>query len=295
MELLTPKRGFPPWSQTPIPHFQPSAGGLLALADLGTIANRTAIVGGSSWLDSLLLAPGLHYQQAADALVGGQAAQAEYDAVEIYNGKSLTYRVTNPATIRYLQRLASTGQKVVVDVAAIPTHGRRGTRLSFGSGGGGGRRSRRGVGQRATIWADRGSDLGWVSHLLYLAAPVLTILAFVFMILLQEWWGVALLLALMFSRILNIWVIKQRAKERVSIPTPPRLPSPPPLSPLPDLGDLLTEYVVDLGHGRSVSLRGLASDLKAITTGPWLSTKTHVQGYLEATAKLTVYLVAAFR
>lgn len=97
----------------------------------------------------------------------------------------------------------------------------------------------------------------------------------------------------MFSRVLNIWVIKQRADQRVSIPTPP--PSPPPLSPLPDLGDLLTEYVVDLGHGRSVSLRGLASDLKAITTGPWLSTKTHVQGYLEAIAKLTVYLVAAFR
>lgn len=151
------KRGFPPWSQTPIPHFQPSAGGLLALADLGTIANRTAIVGGSSWLDSLLLAPGLHYQQAADALVGAAPA---YDAVEIYNGKkSLAYRVTNPATIRYLQRLASTGHKVVVDVAAVPARGRRGTRLSFGGGGGGGagggggggRRSRRGVGQRATI------------------------------------------------------------------------------------------------------------------------------------------------
>lgn len=97
----------------------------------------------------------------------------------------------------------------------------------------------------------------------------------------------------MLSRILNIWVIKQRANQPVSIPTPPPS-SPPPPSPIPDLGDLLTEYVVDLGHGRSVSLRGLASDLKAITTGPWLSTKTHVQGYLEATAKLIVYLVAAF-
>lgn len=83
---------------------------------------------------------------------------------------------------------------------------------------------------------------------------------------------------------------KQRSEQPVSIPTPPT--SPP--SSKPDLADLLTEYVVDLGHGRSVSLRGLASDLKAITAGPWLTTKTHVQGYLEAAAKLTVYLVAAF-
>ena len=103
----------------------------------------------------------------------------------------------------------------------------------------------------------------------------------------------------MFSRLLNIWVIKQRAKEPVWVPMTPHHNPTSPMSPVspasstPDLGDLLTEYVVDLGHGRSVSLRGLASDLKAITTGPWLTAKTHVQGYLEAAAKLTVYLVAA--
>ena len=107
----------------------------------------------------------------------------------------------------------------------------------------------------------------------------------------------------MFSRVLNIWVIKQRTQEPVptpgtphqnpASPTSPASPSSPASSSHPDVTDLLTEYVVDLGHGRSASLRGLASDLKAITTGPWLATKTHVQGYLEAAAKLTVYLVAA--
>ncbi|RYP75095.1 hypothetical protein DL771_002556 [Monosporascus sp. 5C6A] len=274
MEIL--RRGFPNWSQTPIPNFEPSAGGLLALADLGTIAQRTAIVGGSSWLDSLILAPGLHYQQAADAVA--DRLTGSYHALEIYEGKTLLrYSVTNPATIRYLQRLASSGQRVVVDVGAMPHRSH-----SFPSF----RGRRRGVGQRAIIWADDPDlDLGWLSHVLYLAAPLLTVIAFVFMILLQEWWGVALLLALMFSRVLNIWAIKQRAKQPVSVPTPP--PS------APDLGNLLTEYVVDLGHGRSVSLRGLAADLQAITTGTWLSAKTHVQGYLEAIAKLTVYLVAS--
>jgi hypothetical protein len=105
----------------------------------------------------------------------------------------------------------------------------------------------------------------------------------------RQGWGVAALLALMFSRILNIWVIKQRTKR-------PKTPQPEPdvSGSNHNISDLLTEYVVDLGHGRVVCLRGLASDLQAITTSQWLKTKTHIEGYLEAAAKLTVYLVAAF-
>lgn len=140
-----------------------------------------------------------------------------------------------------------------------------------------------GRGQRATIWGDQGADLGWVSHVLYLASPVLTVAAFVFMILLQEWWGVASLLALMLSRVLNIWVIKQRSQ-------PPEAAPPP----KPDVSSMLTEYLVDLGQGRSVCLRGVAEDLQAITTTSWLRAKTHLDGYLEAAAKLIVYVVAAF-
>lgn len=89
-------------------------------------------------------------------------------------------------------------------------------------------------------------------------------------------------MALMLSRILNIWVIKQRSKP------PHREP------PNPDVSHLLTQYLVDLGNGRFVCLRGLADDLQAITTSSWLSAKTHMDGYLEAMAKLIVYVVAAF-
>ncbi|KAL7621138.1 hypothetical protein AAE478_008454 [Parahypoxylon ruwenzoriense] len=255
---------FPDWTQTPIPGVSISASGLLALADLGTVAQRTRIVGGSSWLDALLLAPGLHYQQAADALNGNTDS---YNAVESYEGRMSTYNISNSATRRYLERVGMTGQTVTVDVGMMPERNYWGRR--------------QGAGQRATIWADQGADLGWLSHVLYLASPVLTLLAFVFMILLQEWWGVASLLALMFSRLLNIWVIKQRSKPPTSLP------------PKPDLGNLLTEYLVDLGHGRSVCLRGMAEDLQAITTTSWLRAKTHMDGYLEAAAKLTVYMVAA--
>ncbi|KAI0883692.1 uncharacterized protein GGS22DRAFT_165838 [Annulohypoxylon maeteangense] len=263
------KRGasFPNWSQYPIPHFELSASGLLALADLGTIANRTKIVGGSSWLDALLLAPGLHYQQAADALNGNSES---YSAVELYEGRTSSYNITNTATRQYLERVGLAGQKVTVDVGMMP-------KQNYYFGG-----RRQSPGQRATIWRDQGADLGWVSHVLYLASPVLTIAAFVFMILLREWWGVASLLALMVSRLLNIWVIKSRSK-------PPENPPPD-----PDVSKMLTEYLVDLGHGRSVCLRGMTEDLQAVTTTSWLRTKTHIEGYLEATAKLIVYCVAAF-
>ncbi|KAI1779269.1 hypothetical protein F4818DRAFT_244582 [Hypoxylon cercidicola] len=271
METLL-KRSFPHWSQTPIPNVQLSASGLLALADLGTIANRTRIVGGSSWLDALLLAPGLHYQQAADAIGGGGGGGGEsYSATETYEGGSSTYNITNTATQHYLRRVGMGDRRVTVDVGMLPDRSYWPRPRRQGGGG-----------QRATIWADQGADLGWVSHVLYLASPVLTIAAFVFMILLQEWWGVASLLALMLSRVLNIWVIKQRSQP--AEPAPPK----------PDVSSLLTEYLVDLGQGRSVCLRGVAEDLQAITTTSWLRAKTHLDGYLEATAKLIVYMVAAF-
>ncbi|KAI0174317.1 hypothetical protein BJ166DRAFT_144514 [Pestalotiopsis sp. NC0098] len=263
--------GFPNWTQVPIPNFQLSASGLLALADLSTIAQRTAIAGGSSWLDALLLAPGLHYQQAADALEKETSGGgSRYDAVELVQGRMSTYNISNPATIRYLQKVGRQGELVTVDVGMLPQ------RQYFRRAGRGPRR-----GQRATIWRDTGSDLGWFSHVLYLASPVLTVTAIVFLVLLREWYGVGFLFALMLSRVLNIWVIKQRA-------APPA-----PLPPDPDVSHMLTQYLVDLGNGRSVRLRGMADDLQAITTSSWLRAKTHADGYLEAAAKLIVFVVAA--
>ncbi|KAI5867614.1 hypothetical protein GGS23DRAFT_186073 [Durotheca rogersii] len=295
---------FPNWSQTPIPGVQISASGLLALADLGTIAQRTRIAGGASWLDALLLAPGLHYQQAADELAGrGSDGRGDdggrrnggvdtYSAVELYGGRTSTHDIANSATRRYLERVGLPGRTVTVDVGMPPDRSRHWRRRAT---------RRPGAGQRATIWQDQSADLGRLSHLLYLASPVLTVAAFVLMILLQEWWGVASLLALMLSRILNIWVIKQRSQPEppASQPKPSPPASPTPSSPFPspkepEPGNLLTEYIVDLGHGRSVCLRGMAEDLQAITATTWLRAKTHVEGYLEAAAKLTVYMVAAF-
>lgn len=112
-------------------------------------------------------------------------------------------------------------------------------------------------------------------------------------------WGLASILALITSRLLNIYIIKQR--------TPPP-PGPAPAAPptpfftsdgnggiaISSLPPKLTEYLIPLTPSLKIRMRGPADDLAALTTDAWLLAKTAAQGYLEATAKLAVYVVAIF-
>jgi len=285
---------FPEWATHPIPGVSLSAGGLLALADLSTVAQRTVITGGSTWLDSLLLAPGLHYQQAADELARRSGANPVLSAVEqVRQGRAITFTINNAATASYIQRIARPGETVTLHV---------GFRL---------RRSP--SGNHATIWAATNltdiPDLGWLSHLLYLISPILTIAAIVLTILLRDWWALGSLIALMLSRILNIYVIKQRtilSHSHSHSPKPPAEETSGGGSSTPVSSSSsshqnhdshrhrLTEWIVSLSDGRSpVKLRGTPDDVRAITADAWLRHKTAPEGYLEAAAKLIVFLVAA--
>lgn len=286
--------GFPNWTTEPIPGVSLSAGGLLALADLSTIAQRTAIAGGSSWLDSIVLVPGLHYNQAADQLTRDTPAGLLSAVETLQNGQSVTFPVRNAATANYIRRIARPGQTVTLDVGCLPN-----ARSRF-------RLKRSSSGKHATLYADDDMpDLGWVSHALYLASPVLTLVAFAFMLVLRDWWSLASLVGLMLARVLNIWVIKQRSQPALPHHPHPH-PRPPPSSasssPSPDKSPAdtshrLTEYLVSLDSSAAlfpakIRLRGTPDDLAAITSQAWLRAKTHVEGYLEAAAKLVVYLVA---
>lgn len=105
-------------------------------------------------------------------------------------------------------------------------------------------------------------------------------------------WALALLVALMISRVLNIFVIKQRSRAKPQIlPAPFSQPSQPSAAARP--APRVTQYIIDINPLSTVILRGLSTDLQALTTTVWLRPKTHIEGYLEATAKVLVYLVAA--
>lgn len=93
----------------------------------------------------------------------------------------------------------------------------------------------------------------------------------------------------MLSRVLNIFVIKQRSRPKPKVLPPPFSR---PLSLDPREARII-QYSINISPVTTVILRGLSSDLQALTTTVWLRPKTHAEGYLEAIAKVLVYLVAA--
>ena len=263
------------WTTEPIPSLSLSAGALIALADLQTIAQRTVLAGGSCWFDAFILAPGLHYQQAADALGRHVSNDEASTALEARcEGSDDRHPISNTVVVNYLRKVCAEAkvQPVTLDIGLDEVSEALVERLSCLLGQ---RRRKAGANQRLF-------DIDWFSHLLYLASPLLTIGALVFIILLKEWWALGTISALMLARVFNIYIIKQRCK--------PILPEPPPTA----SEDAIIEYTVDLDGGRRVLLRGRAADLRAITSQVWLRDKTHMEGFFEAAAKLLVYLVGAF-
>ena len=118
-KLISVQKRFLGWPRQPIPGLSISTSGLLALADLTTTAKRTALTGTAIWLDILVLAPGLHYQQAAETLATSPISKTP-EVTNLNNGRML--RVTNTATIHYLQRVGRTDSRVVLDVGCAERH-----------------------------------------------------------------------------------------------------------------------------------------------------------------------------
>ncbi|KAL5348861.1 hypothetical protein ACLOAV_006284 [Pseudogymnoascus australis] len=263
---------FLPWPATPLPGIALSASGLLALADLSTIANRTAITGTSTWLDMLVLAPGLHNQQRADTL-SDLPNPLTQPLLTTPAHRPMT--LTNAATIRYLVRLGSGDHPVTLRVGSPRTQSLR-TTVSTAS-------------LRRVRESPRPS---LVAPLLYFIALSLTVGAMAIMVLTRDWWGVGILSALMLARALNIWIIRGRTSTSgpvsAAAAATPGSPPPTPADTEPE------SWQVKIDGDKEICLQGLADDLEALTGGIWMRGKTAVEGYAEAAAKLIVYLVAAF-
>ncbi len=175
-----------PWSALGMPKVSLEAAGLVALAELNTIAQRTALTGTSALLDAFVLAPGLHRQQAAPGLNGG-----EYPAVAAMT-TGYAFRVENPAMVLYLQKVGLTGHLTTLSVSRIEKQRRGLTRLL------------------STLYSYDNCTLA--SSVTYLGAVVMAILVLSLMVLSKDWWGVFAVLVLMFSRLCNILVIRRRSQ-----------------------------------------------------------------------------------
>ncbi|KAF5672765.1 hypothetical protein FHETE_3599 [Fusarium heterosporum] len=265
----------PSWDANPVPNLTLSASGLLVLADLRTISRRTALIGGSSWVDAFVLAPGLHYQQACEDLE--REAPVGLIALSTQTLGEIQYAVKNTMTASYLKSLCKGGEDTITlnvgldtpwDVIKIIGKVMEKRRITD--------EEDDDHDADHDDWASL-SDVDWLSHLFYLGSPIITFSSITFMIIFEDWWGLAILLTLITSRILNIWAIKQRMT--------------PSSTSIENIS--MTEYSIDLGGGHSVRLRGPDADLQALVTHAWLRAQSSLEGYLEAAAKLMVYMSAA--
>ncbi|MCJ1456376.1 hypothetical protein MMC28_006737 [Mycoblastus sanguinarius] len=173
------------WLKTPIPGVYFDAIGLIALADLATIAQHTALNGTSSFLDSLILCPGIHRQQHATEVNKGELPAT----AALTSG--YVFRIENQATVFYLQRMGRPGHLVTLKIEEPPET----------------------EAITAKSWV---LQLFWtvmkLSFLLYIVPILLSLLALLIMFLMDDEWGLAALLILISARVLNIIVIRRRSK-----------------------------------------------------------------------------------
>lgn len=161
------------WSKMPI--------GLIALADLTTIAKHTALNGTSSFLEVLVLCPGIHRQQHATELNRGELPPT----AALTSG--YVFRVENEATVFYLQKMGIPGHLVTMSVEELPKP--KGKMLDF-----------KAIKKRLTV-----------SFLLNVTPAFLALIALALVILLEDRWALAVLLTLILARTLNAIVIRRRS------------------------------------------------------------------------------------
>lgn len=169
-----------------MPELSLDAAGLVALADLTTIQQRTALTGNAVILDALVLCPGIHMQQDSTNLNGG-----EYPACGGMDS-GYVFRVENPATVYYLQQVGTTGHLTTLTVSPID-------------------KSKSWYGRAASVlfWAP---NTPLIPALAYGAAVLWTIVVIVVLGLSHDWWALGVIFMLIASRLCNVIVIRRRAK-----------------------------------------------------------------------------------
>ena len=194
----------------------------------------------------------MHRQQSAPELNGG-----EYPACGAMTS-GYVFRVENPATVLYLQKVGLTGQLTTLSVKAASPH--------------------------SSSWYKALSRLftfqnaSFISSCAYLIAVSMTVIALVLLALSRSWWGLTVILFLCISRLCNVIIIRHRTNVNWQGAPEPGVK-----------GDLL----ILLSQDRWIRMQGMVDDLKAVTSGQWLREMTFVESSIAAFATVLVYLDAA--
>ncbi|EGC45411.1 conserved hypothetical protein [Histoplasma capsulatum var. duboisii H88] len=238
------------WNFLPVSEVSLNAAGLVAIAEVSVLAKRTALTGTSALLDILVLCPGIHRQQSAPELNNG-----EHPAVAALTS-GYVFRVENPATVLYLQKMGVTGHLTylrVTSTSALKTNGKLGRTLD-------------------AVFPMLA--LSSISTIPYLLAPIASLAVLAVLIVARDWWGVSALVALIFARFCNVLIIRRRSSIGWKGASEPGVQ-----------GDLL----ILLSQDRWIRLQGAVDDLKAVTSGQWLRDCSFIEDSITAFATLLVY------
>lgn len=168
------------------------------------------------------------------------------------------FRVENPATVLFLQKVSQTGTLTEVVVSRWDNKSKIWPRLI------------------SAVFIFQTAS--FTSTLAYLAAISLTVVAIVLLALARELWGLGVLSVLMLARLLNTCVIRRRCESGWHGEKEPGVN-----------GDLL----ILLSQDRWVRMKGPVDDLKAVTSGAWLREQSFIESSISAAATVLVYLDAA--
>lgn len=288
------------FTKTSIGSIRLSASGLIALADLQTIAIRTVLTGAAHYTDILFLAPGIHRQQNASEVNQGEHPET----IMMTNGYK--FRIENQATVSFLQRISCTGHLTNVEVkpavevkptvevkpvdTPITTSGRTSSSL---------------VPEKADVDSNgmpipqlpyNTKDLSVNSAnlpSLYLVPPinstnhaasalyalglVLTIIVATLLGIIHDWWALGVMGLLALARTMNVVVIRRRLTRGWRGPKGGKEPG--------VRGDML----ILLSQDRYVRMQGTVDDLKRVTAGQWLSDPKDWEDFMVAFGTLLVY------
>ncbi|ODH50420.1 hypothetical protein GX48_03381 [Paracoccidioides brasiliensis] len=236
------------WNFIPVRGVSLNAAGLVAIAEVSVLAKRTALTGASALLDTLVLCPGIHRQQSAPELNNG-----EHPATAALTS-GYVFRVENPATVLFLQKMSVTGHLTYLKVAPVS-------------------KSNTGLQSKLNFLFPLTATFA-SSNIPYFLAAIASQAVLVILIIAHDWWGVSALLALMFARLCNVMVIRRRNTLGWKGAPEPGVQ-----------GDLL----ILLSQDRWVRLQGAVDDLKAVTSGQWLRDCTFAEDSITAFATLLVY------